>query len=67
MTEQKSAVDQSVEQSQVVRVEPWWHWHRKMYNWVLHFAKTPQGPIGLFILSFADSSFFRIPPGVRVL
>lgn len=63
MTEQNSAV----EQSQVVRVEPRWQWHRKMYNWVFHFAKTPHGPVALFLLSFADSSFFRIPPGVRVL
>jgi len=42
----------------------WWHWHRRMYDWVLHFAETPHGSTALFILSFAESSFFPIPPDV---
>jgi len=42
----------------------WWHWHRKLYNWVIHFADTPHGPRALFLLSFAESSFFPVPPDV---
>ncbi|MBN1126403.1 MAG: DedA family protein [Sedimentisphaerales bacterium] len=43
---------------------PWWHWHRRLYDWVIHFADTRHGPTALFCLSFAESSFFPIPPDV---
>ena len=42
----------------------WWHWHRRLYNWVIHFANTPHGERALFLLSFAESSFFPVPPDV---
>jgi len=42
----------------------WWHWHRRLYNWVIHFADTKHGPRALFCLSFAESSFFPVPPDV---
>jgi membrane protein YqaA with SNARE-associated domain len=42
----------------------WWHWHRRLYNWVIHFAGTKHGPTALFCLSFAESSFFPVPPDV---
>ncbi len=35
---------------------------RRLYDWVLHWAETPYGPIALFILALAESSFFPIPP-----
>ncbi|MBN2376167.1 MAG: DedA family protein [Sedimentisphaerales bacterium] len=41
-----------------------WHWHRRLYNWVLHWANTPYGGPALFILAFAESSFFPVPPDV---
>ena len=37
-------------------------WIRNLYDWVLHWAQTPYGPIALFALSFAEASFFPIPP-----
>ena len=37
---------------------------RSLYLWVLHWAETPYGTPALFILSFAESSFFPIPPDV---
>jgi len=40
---------------------------RKLYDWVLHWAKTPYGPLALFILSFAEASFFPIPPDVLLI
>jgi membrane protein YqaA with SNARE-associated domain len=43
---------------------PWWHWHRRLYDWVIHFANTKYGSIALFVLSFAESSFFPVPPDV---
>lgn len=42
----------------------WWHWHRRLYNWVIHFADTKHGATALFVLSFAESSFFPVPPDV---
>ena len=42
----------------------WWHWHRRLYDWVIHFANTRHGATALFILSFAESSFFPVPPDV---
>ena len=38
------------------------NWIRDLYDWVLHWAQTPYGPIALFVLSFAEASFFPIPP-----
>lgn len=37
-------------------------WIRRLYDWVLHWAETPYGPTALGMLSFAESSFFPIPP-----
>jgi membrane protein YqaA with SNARE-associated domain len=42
----------------------WWHCHRHLYNWVIHFANTKHGTTALFCLSFAESSFFPVPPDV---
>ena len=35
---------------------------RKLYDWVLHWADTPSGPLALFLLALAESSFFPVPP-----
>ncbi len=37
---------------------------RRIYAWVLHWAETPYGTPALFVISFAESSFFPIPPDV---
>lgn len=37
---------------------------RRLYDWVLHWAETPYAIPALFVLSFAESSFFPIPPDV---
>ena len=42
----------------------WWHWHRHLYNWVIHFADTKHAQTALFALSFSESSFFPVPPDV---
>lgn len=43
---------------------PWWHVHRRMYDWVLGFAHHKHSTTALFCLSFAESSFFPVPPDV---
>ncbi len=35
-----------------------------LYRWMLHWAETPYGTPALLALSFAESSFFPIPPDV---
>ena len=40
---------------------------RNIYDWVLHWAETPYGPIALFLLAFAESSFFPIPPDALLI
>ena len=40
---------------------------RKLYDWVLHWAETPYGSWALFILAFAESSFFPIPPDILLI
>ncbi len=40
---------------------------KKLYDWVLHWAETPYGVPALFILAFAESSFFPVPPDVLLM
>jgi len=40
------------------------HFLRRLYDWVLGWADTPYGTPALFVLAFAESSFFPIPPDV---
>jgi membrane protein YqaA with SNARE-associated domain len=40
---------------------------RKLYDWVLHWANTPYGAPALFILAFAESSFFPVPPDALLI
>ncbi len=35
---------------------------RRLYDWVLHWAFTPYGPLALGLLALAESSFFPVPP-----
>jgi membrane protein YqaA with SNARE-associated domain len=42
-------------------------WLRKSYDWVLSWAETPYGNVALFLIAFAESSFFPIPPDVLLI
>ena len=42
-------------------------WHRRLYWWVLSWAEHPQATWALFLLAFAESSFFPIPPDVLLI
>ncbi|MDR0521214.1 MAG: DedA family protein [Planctomycetaceae bacterium] len=37
---------------------------RKLYDWTLSWAETRYGSPALFVMAFAESSFFPIPPDV---
>ena len=40
---------------------------KKLYDWVLHWAETPYAIPALFLLAFAESSFFPVPPDVLLI
>lgn len=40
---------------------------RRLYDWVLHWAKTPYATWALFVLAFCESSFFPVPPDVLLI
>jgi membrane protein YqaA with SNARE-associated domain len=40
---------------------------RRLYNWMLSWAERPGGPIALGVITFAESSFFPIPPDPLLL
>ena len=40
---------------------------KRLYDWVLSWAHTPYGSLALFVLAFAESSFFPIPPDVLLI
>lgn len=50
-----------------VKPVPRWHVHRRIYDWTLGWAYRPSAAVALFILSFAESSFFPIPPDVLLM
>jgi membrane protein YqaA with SNARE-associated domain len=43
------------------------NWLRRLYDWTLHWSKTPYASWALFWLAFAESSFFPIPPDVLLI
>src|SRR5947209_8270140 len=40
---------------------------RRLYDWCLKWADTPYGVPALFVMSFAEASFFPIPPDILLL
>lgn len=39
----------------------------RLYKWVLHWSKTKHAKVALFLIAFAESSFFPIPPDVLLI
>lgn len=46
---------------------PWWHMHRRVYDWTLAWAYRPSSSAALFVLSFAESIIFPVPPDVLLI
>ena len=45
----------------------WWHWHRKLYNWVIHWADTRFGFLALILLAITEPICVPIPADVMVI
>ncbi|MCG5053910.1 MAG: DedA family protein [Myxococcales bacterium] len=41
--------------------------HRRLYNWVLAWADSKHAGWALFLIAFAESSFFPVPPDVLLI
>ena len=46
---------------------PWWHWHRRLYNWVVHWADTRFGMLALVLLAVTEPICVPIPADVLVI
>ena len=46
---------------------PWWHWHRRLYNWVVHWADTKFGTLALIVLAITEPICVPIPADVLVV
>jgi len=42
-------------------------WLRKLYDWTLHWAESPQALAALFLIALVESSVFPIPPDVLLI
>ncbi len=42
-------------------------WARALYDWTVHWSESPQAILALFLIAFAESSFFPIPPDVLLI
>ena len=42
-------------------------WIRRLYDWVIGWADSPYSSWVLFIIAFAESSFFPIPPDILLI
>ena len=45
----------------------WWHWHRRLYNWVVHWADTRFGIVALIVLALTEPICVPIPADVMVV
>jgi membrane protein YqaA with SNARE-associated domain len=45
----------------------WWQWHRRLYNWVVHWADTRYGIIALIVLALTEPICVPIPADVLVI
>jgi membrane protein YqaA with SNARE-associated domain len=42
-------------------------WARDLYDWTIRWADSPQSLVALFLIAFAESSVFPIPPDVLLI
>jgi len=45
----------------------WWHLHRRLYNWVLHWADTRYGMFALILLALTEPICIPVPADVLVV
>ena len=56
-----------VEKTQQGKPTAWWHWHKHLYNWVIHWADTRFGVLALIVLAITEPICVPIPVDVLVI
>jgi membrane protein YqaA with SNARE-associated domain len=64
MTNNKTNNEQQATSNEIVA---WWHWHRRLYNWVVHWADTKYGMVALILLALTEPICVPIPADVLVI
>lgn len=63
MTDTESSIEQRASSNEIA----WWHWHRRLYNWVVHWADTRYGMAALIILALTEPICVPIPADIMVI
>ncbi|MHC4758620.1 MAG: YqaA family protein [Planctomycetota bacterium] len=58
--------DKQVSNEQI-KTQPWWKLHRRLYDWVVHWADTPYGMPALILLALTEPICVPIPADVMVI
>ena len=45
----------------------WWHWHKRLYNWVLHWADTKYGMVAMITIALLEPIFVPIPADIMLV
>jgi membrane protein YqaA with SNARE-associated domain len=61
-----SDIDKTHRQPQAV-AWAWWHWHRRLYNWVVGWSDTRFGILALIVLAFTEPICVPVPADVLVI
>ena len=69
MTNDGVIIDKTSDEQHITnnKAVAWWHWHRRLYNWVVHWAETPYGMIALIALALTEPICVPIPADVLVI
>jgi membrane protein YqaA with SNARE-associated domain len=60
-------MNENTNESQANESIAWWHWHRRLYNWVVHWADTRFGMLALILLAVTEPVCVPIPADVLVI
>ena len=69
MANDEVIIDQTPDEQHVTnnKTVAWWHWHRRLYDWVVHWADTRYGMIALIALALTEPVCVPIPADVLVI
>jgi membrane protein YqaA with SNARE-associated domain len=69
MADDEAIIDKKSDEQNVTnnKALSWWHLHRRVYNWVVHWADTRYGMIALIALALTEPICVPIPADVLVI
>jgi membrane protein YqaA with SNARE-associated domain len=69
MTDDKAVIEKTSSEPPLMKKKAvaWWHWHRRLYNWVVHWADTRYGIMALILLALTEPICVPIPADVLVI